>query len=235
MNKLAILAASLLIFFGAALWYLAATDLTGFLRSQVITQASLITKQQVDVKQVTLALEHGDITLENFTISDTHSSENALSIKKIRVKADTSTINAPVIIVESVNFDKLHANITFSADGDNNFKQITQQIQSQFNYIDSYTPEEFKLKKKSSSKTAPATKMQILSINATNLTLTVDLQAVNGEVLTIEIPNLALAAIGRDAPIDANFIGTNITDSLIKAIISLADIHYENAIEKKPN
>ncbi|TRX57459.1 hypothetical protein [Thalassomonas sp. M1454] len=235
MNKLAVLAVSILVFCGAMLWYLAATDLNGFIRSQAITQVSLITKQQVDVKQVTSALEQGDISLHQLTIKDINSSADALLIEQVAAKVDAATINQAAIIVNSVNFSNLRANIKFTADGDSNFKQLAQQIESQFAYIDSYTPEKFSAKKKTSSNKKPVTTMQVRNIKASNIVLSIDLQDVNGKQLSIEIPELSLAAIGNKEAIDAGFIGTNVTQALVNAIVSLAEIHYANAMENSSN
>ena len=112
MNKLAILAFSLLVFFSSILWYLANGSLNEFLKSQIQLQGQYYTKQATLLDFADYSADTGigvftDITLAN---PDGYQAKYALTIDKVKIELASSVNN---ITTKSTSpFKEQHVSIT---------------------------------------------------------------------------------------------------------------------------
>lgn len=70
MNKLASLVFIILLFCGAALWFLASGSLNDLIKQQIETQGSKITNQIVQVRNVNMELTKGSGAINGFSLSN---------------------------------------------------------------------------------------------------------------------------------------------------------------------
>ncbi len=222
MNKLAFIAVSFLLFFGAMLWYLAATDWNGFIASQVTMQGSQSTEQTVTLRQVDSQLENGVINFSGFTLSNPagYSTKNALLIDNIAVRINQQSIATASIIIESVHLNSLSAAIEFNNEGVSNFQQLSRQISNQIIKVASFKTEKFSAKK--SRKKTPQTRIKIEQLVVNNIIIKIDSSHENTPPNDIKIPQLTLALNQSEQGILSTELGSVIAEKLIGTVNELA-------------
>ena len=102
MNKLAVLAFALLLFFSTMLWYLANGSLNDYLKSQVILQSEYYSSQQAQLLSADFSNETGITTFQQLSLNnlDDLTQPQVLTIDKISVQLatiPTSQFDAPSI------------------------------------------------------------------------------------------------------------------------------------------
>lgn len=108
MNKLAVLALSLLLFFGAMLWYLADNSLNDFIKSQVIIQGDYYTQQQTQIADVTFTQGTGIGVLHQLRLSNNDVEQpNILSIDAAKVTFDRKSLNSDLIVIKKIEINQV--------------------------------------------------------------------------------------------------------------------------------
>lgn len=157
MNKLAVLAFALLVFFSTMLWYLASGSLNEYLKSQIQLQGQYYSQQTTQVALADFSANEGVGVFTNITVSNPkgYKAQYALIIDeakielsppKIRSTINTSPFqsdpgvnanNALVTTVKQLTINKLTLNYQrtpqsiSSSQAQNNILTITAQIQKQ--------------------------------------------------------------------------------------------------------
>ena len=104
MNKLAILALSLLLFFGGTLWYLANSELNANIQARIIQVAEYYTEQKVDIDKVQIDLKKGAgeiYGLKLYNPSD-YQETYTLTIERLIFKFDPKSLNEKVININGI-------------------------------------------------------------------------------------------------------------------------------------
>jgi len=153
MNKLAVLAFSLLMFFSFMMWYLANGSLNDYFKSQVVLQGEYYTAHTTSVNLVDFTSNPAigmlkEISIEGNNISTDHTStgNKLLIIDKLTVELsqkideqhvsrspliNTNTDNKspfPLITIDKININKLVINIEKNSSPTSNIENIIQNI-----------------------------------------------------------------------------------------------------------
>lgn len=225
MNKLAVFAVSLLLFFGAMLWYLAASDWNSFIKSQIEIHGSHLTGQTVSVDSVDLKLTEGFGGIYGLNVSNPpqYQQKQALSLGEISLDVDVKSVTSSPIVIEDITVSAAQSSVEFDKEGNNN-------IQDLLDTIESHTSQSADQQKKQAKKDKkPTTKVAINSITVEKLQLTLDLSKVNGEVIQVQLPDITLTDIGEKDGLPADQLGIEISKKLLESVKEAALKHYKNA------
>ena len=104
MNKLAILALSLLLFFGGTLWYLANSELNANIQARIIQVAEYYTEQKVDIDKVQIDLKKGAGKIYGLKLYNPseYQEKYTLTIERLIVKFDPKSLNEKVININGI-------------------------------------------------------------------------------------------------------------------------------------
>ena len=130
MNKLAILAFALLLFFSTILWYLASGSLNEYLKSQIELQGHYYSGQKSTLALADFSANTGIATFNQFTLANLNSyqAEHALTIDKVHVELSTKQSQYFITEINKVTINKLTLNIEHKTDGISNIEQLIQQV-----------------------------------------------------------------------------------------------------------
>jgi hypothetical protein len=144
LNKLAVLAFALLLFFSTMLWYLANGSLNEYLKSQVLLQSNYYSGQQAQLLKATYSAENGSTQFDDFLLNniDGLSQPLFLSIDKITAQLaqiPSSQLNSPsiqkktttVVHVQKVTIDHLTAWSEIDFSGKSNLDTLLMKVNSQ--------------------------------------------------------------------------------------------------------
>ncbi|WP_068546015.1 hypothetical protein [Thalassotalea crassostreae] len=232
MNKLAIFAAGLLLFFGAMLWFLASADWNGFIRTQIEIQGSKVTSRTVKVEKVDMKLSEGFGGIYGLSISNPVKYEhiNAMYLGEVSLGIDIQSLSSSPIVIKSIKSIKPQVFVEFDKDGNNNISDILAAIKAN-TQSDNVQPIEPPKKKKKESK--PETKIAIHEFVLSGVALTLDLTKVNGKTLDLELPTVALDSLGGAEGIEASKLGATIAKEILSEISKQAKEQYQAALKDK--
>ena len=236
MNKLAIVAAALLLFFGAMLWFLASADWNGFIRSQIEIQGSKLTGQPVTVDKVELSLTEGfgGIYGVSFNNPGKYAQKNAFYLGEVSLGIDVSSLTKSPIVVRTIALKKPQVFVEFDEQGNSNINDLLTAINSNIPKSEGGTAEPEPAPPKKPKKDAkPQPKIAINSLELTGVALTLDLTKVNGKVIDVEIPSVQLESIGGTTGIDADKLGAVIGKDVFSAISDEVKKQYKLALKEK--
>ena len=141
MNKLAVLAFSLLIFFSTMLWYLANGSLNDYLKSQVLLQSHYYSGQKSQLVSADFSNATGITQLTDFSLSNIDGLKQPLLFKvdKITVQlaaTPTQQLDAPsiqkktttLVNVQEIRFNKIQVWSQTTQDGKNNLESLFNNI-----------------------------------------------------------------------------------------------------------
>jgi hypothetical protein len=144
LNKLAVLAFSLLIFFSTMLWYLANGSLNEYLKSQVLLQSQYYSGQNALLLNANYTADKGQTTFEQFSISNLNglSQPQLLTLDKViaqLAQVASTRLNSPslqnknitVLNIEKLTLGKLHVWSEQTIDGKNNFAVLLKRVSEQ--------------------------------------------------------------------------------------------------------
>ncbi|WP_371188842.1 hypothetical protein [Thalassotalea maritima] len=234
MNKLAIVAASLLLIFGAALWYLASADWNGFVRSQIEIQGSKLTQTPVTVTDVKIHVNEGFGGIYGLAISNPqqYQNVNAMYVSEISLDIDSTTLGKQPVVLDAVKLINPQVFVELDSKGNNNIEQLLATINSQFDEHGEPKSTEPESKRKSDK---PETRIVINNLELSGLVLTLDFTQVSGKTHNIEIPSVTLGNIGGEQGIPSSQLGAVIAKELLQAIITETDKQYGLQLKEKFN
>ncbi|MFB1015993.1 MAG: hypothetical protein QMC51_10110 [Alteromonadaceae bacterium] len=107
MNKLAILALSLLLFFGGTLWYLANSELNANIQARIIQVAEYYTEQKVDIDKVKIDLKKGAGEIYGLKLYNPseYQEKYTLTIERLIFKFNPKSLNEKVININGIELN----------------------------------------------------------------------------------------------------------------------------------
>jgi len=129
LNKLAVLAFALLLFFSSMLWYLASGSLNEYLKSQIELQGHYYSGQETtlalaDFSSNTGTAKFSQLSLANLSL---YQAQQALIIDEVHVELSTSQHHHLLTEINEVNINKLTINIEYKAGDISNIEQLIQK------------------------------------------------------------------------------------------------------------
>ncbi len=235
MNKLAVLAFSLLLFFGAMLWYLADGSLNDFIKGQVVLQGNYYTGQTTNVNDVNFNQASGTGILQGLTLSSKTSNNpnqqpTILNIDTAKITFNSNTLNSELIKIKNIEIDSLEVWLTEQEGHSptaNNLVQLQQHIAAQLLTIipevkpslpkPSYVKDDGKGKK---SRGKVPTKIKINAVFIHELTLNVQ----QGDtIVQSKHHSIRFANIGANDGIITNQLAAILLNNILKKSLSLAE------------
>lgn len=242
MNKLAIIAFALLVFFSSMLWYLANSSLNEYLESQIRLQGYYYSGQNVRLEKASFSSNSGTVIFEAINIPkiDKTQGKSLLTINKAIVELSTNQ-NQPLLTeIKQITIDKLTLNVDFQDKGISDIEKLINHISLKLanDYPDQYPQISAKLyaqkypglnadlyankspqalmivehKKKNKTRGQPKQKVIILAIHVKNLEVNT---TILGADKTIQRKNVNLTSIGAKEGIVVNQVGGELLLKLI--------------------
>jgi len=144
LNKLAVLAFALLLFFSTMLWYLANGSLNEYLKSQVLLQSQYYSGQQTQLLQATFSADKGQTIFEQLSVSNLNglSQPQLLTLDKITAQlaqVASTQLNSPsiqnknttIVNIEKLTLHKLHVWSERTSNGKTNLAVLVEQVSKQ--------------------------------------------------------------------------------------------------------
>jgi len=109
LNKLAILALSLLLFFGAMLWYLANASLNQYIESQISLQGEYYTDQKVSLTQSNFSSATGTGLYSNLTLKnhDDTAAIHTIKIDNVTIELENNQSSSSLITIAKLTINSL--------------------------------------------------------------------------------------------------------------------------------
>ncbi|NMP17299.1 hypothetical protein [Thalassotalea sp. Y01] len=232
MNKLAIVAATLLLIFGGVLWFLASVDWNGFIRSQIEIVGSKLTENTVTVDKVDLKLTEGfgGIYGIAFNNPSKYQQKNAFYLGEVSLDIDLKTITKQPIVLESVKLIDPQVFVEFEKDGSNNISDLMKIINSKFDK--NGQPNE-DVQTDRPAKQGEEKRIAISNLELAGIALTLDLTKVNGKTMDVEIPASKLGNIGGSEGLPASQIGAVVAKEVFSQISKETKKQFEKAAKQQ--
>lgn len=130
LNKLAVLAFTLLLFFSTMLWYLANGSLNEYLKSQIELQGSYYTKQTTTLALANFSASNNSATFSQLHLQNKPNSQASHAIIIDQAYAELSvTPSQPLLTtIEKITIDTLIVNIEQKRGEKSNIEQLTNNI-----------------------------------------------------------------------------------------------------------
>ena len=130
MNKLAVLAFALLLFFSSMLWYLASGSLNEYLKSQIELQGHYYSGQRTTLALAnfssnTCVATFNQLSLANFKH---YQAQHALIIDEVHVKLSAKQSQNLITEINEVTINNLTLNLEYKVGGISNIEQLIQRI-----------------------------------------------------------------------------------------------------------
>ncbi|WP_371377581.1 hypothetical protein [Thalassotalea aquiviva] len=221
MNKLAIVAALLLAFFGAMLWYLASADWNGFVKSQVELHSSNALSREVQLAKVEMNMPQGVGTLYGLTVANNENQKqaNLLAIDEVLIDINPETLTAAFVVIDSVRINKVHAFVELRQNNQSNIADILAFIEQTNSPNDAQ-------EKPTKSKKKKVTKISIKSLIINDLTIEFTDQSI--PPIHPSTTPIALEFIGGEQGVDANKLASEIAKILFEQIENATTMALES-------
>ena len=130
MNKLAVLAFALLLFFSTMLWYLANGSLNEYLKSQIELQGHYYSGQETTLAQASFSSDTGTATFKNLNLVNLaeNQAQYALIIDEAEVEISANKNQHLLTEIKKVTINKITLNVEHNTDGISNIEQLVQKI-----------------------------------------------------------------------------------------------------------
>lgn len=131
MNKLAVLAFTLLLSLSGMLWYLANGSLNEYLKSQVELQAHYYTDQKANIELADYSSATGKGEFKSFNLLNhsEHQAKYVMMVDVAHIELAPQSTEHLLTTIKSLTINKLTLNIETSADESSNIEQLIQRIQ----------------------------------------------------------------------------------------------------------
>lgn len=227
MNKLASLVFIILLFCGAALWFLASGSLNDFIKQQIETQGSKITNQTVLVKNVNMELMKGSGAINGFSLSnpEKYKYPNAFSFETILLDINIKSLAEEPIVIDEIRINNPQAFVELTQSGTSNLTDILNAIEKNIPQSEAETSTE------EASQNEPNIRVSKLVLSSTNLLL--DLSAFGNKEHQLTLPDITLTNIGGEAGMPASLLGAEIAKQALASIWKQAKSEQKNKLKAK--
>lgn len=228
MNKLASLVIIVLLFCGAALWFLANGSLDDFIKQQIQTQGSKITNQTVLVKNVEMKLTSGSGAINGFSLSNPkeYKYPHAFSFETVLLDINIKSLTEDPIVIDEIRINNPQAFVELTQSGKANLKDILDEVEKNLPKSETTSTET-----ESSSKDEPNIRVKKLILSGTNLSL--DLSALGNKEHQLTLPDINLSNIGGDAGLPASVLGAEIAKEALSSIWKEAKAEQKKKLKEK--
>jgi len=130
LNKLAVLAFSILLFLSTMLWYLANGSLNDYLKSQIELQGQYYSGQKASLLLAEFSDNTNSAQLNQLTLSNlaSYQAKNVLNIDEVFIEVSAQQNSGLLTKIDKVTLNKLIINIEENKDGLSNIEQLIQTI-----------------------------------------------------------------------------------------------------------
>ena len=228
MNKLASFVFIILLFCGAALWFLANGSLDDFIKQQIETQGSKITNQTVLVKSVEMKLTKGSGAINGFSLSnpEKYNYPNAFSFETILLDINISSLTDDTIVIDEIRINNPQAFVELSQTGSANLSDILNDIEKNLPKSESTEAET-----ETGTQSEPNIRVSKLILSSTQLSL--DLSALGNKEHQLTLPDINLTNIGGDKGLPASLLGAEIAKQALSSIWKQAKEEQKKKLTEK--
>ena len=225
MKKLFAIVFILLLICGGALWFLANGSLDDFIKTQIETEGSKITSQQVSVKSVEMKLLEGAGIINGFSLSNTkqYKYKNAFSFDTVVLDINIKSLTEDPIVIDEITINNPQAFVELTSNGSANIKDILDQIEKNL-------PKTTDEPANTSSK-EPNIRVTKLTLAKTSLSL--DLSALGNKEHQVVLRDINLSNIGGASGLPASQLGGVIAQEALSSIWSQAKKEQQQKITDK--
>lgn len=225
LNKLAVLAMSLLLFFGTMLWYLANHSLDEFVASQVVLQGEYYTGKKVTIEQVSFNLDSGRGQLSQLNLLENDKSNDPIvTIKNAAITLSNHDTTSLLVKVDNIIIDEV--TVFLNDKNANNIKSLDKYIKQQLiSIIPEKKPDVILpngVIKKKREKAESKIIISSIIINQLNIQISNKLNPENIEIITRK--NITLSPIGNDHGLVANQLGAELLRQVFSYVISISSL-----------
>lgn len=130
MNKLAVLAFALLLFFSTMLWYLANGSLNEYLKSQIELQGHYYSGQKTTLVLADFSSNTGTTRFNQLSLANLsqYQAPQALTIDEVHVELSPNQPQHLLTEINKITINKLILNIEYKANGISNIDQLIQKV-----------------------------------------------------------------------------------------------------------
>jgi uncharacterized protein involved in outer membrane biogenesis len=212
MNKLALLAITILLFAGAALWFLAPDALNQYIKNQIETIGSQTTEQAVKVNQVDFRLTKGQATISGLSIANPqkYQQKHAFTLGTIELDVDVNSLTKTPIVVEKFAIHDAKAFVELAKSGRANFQDILDAINKNLPTSSKSTEQE--------TDKANEPKVRIDKLLLSGIGLTLDLRQLGLAQYQETLPSIDLGSVGGKAGLPASELGVEIGKKIMDSV-----------------
>ncbi len=226
MNKLASFVFIILLFCGAALWFLANGSLDDFIKQQIETQGSKLTNQTVLVKNVEMKLTKGSGAINGFSLSnpEKYNYPNAFSFETILLDINISSLTEDTIVIDEIRINNPQAFVELSQTGSANLSDILNDIEKNL-------PKSESTEAETGTQSEPNIRVSKLILSSTQLSL--DLSALGNKEHQLTLPDINLTNIGGEKGLPASLLGAEIAKQALSSIWKEAKEEQKKKLTEK--
>lgn len=228
MNKLASFVFIILLFCGAALWFVANGSLDDFIKQQIETQGSKITNQTVLVRNVDMKLTKGSGAINGFSLSnpEQYKYPQAFSFETILLDINIASLAEDTIVIDEIRINDPKAFVELSKNGTANLSDILKDIEKNLP-----KSEESTVETEDTNQSEPNIRVSKLVLSGTNLSL--DLSALGNKEHQLTLPDINLTNIGGEKGLPASQLGAEIAKQALSSIWKEAKSVQKQKIKDK--
>lgn len=130
MNKLGVLAFTLLLFFSTMLWYLANGSFNEYLKSQVELQGQYYSGLATSLEKANYSVETGQTTIAHLSLANLtdYQAKNALIIDEVNIEISAKKSHPLLTVIKAMSLNKLIINIEHKTAKQSNIEHLIENI-----------------------------------------------------------------------------------------------------------
>jgi len=228
MNKLAILALTLLLFFGGTLWYLANSELNANINARIIQVAEYYTEQKVDIDKVQIDLKKGVGKIHGIKLYNPsgYQEKYTLKIEQLSFNFDPKGMNAKVI---NINNLKLNGSRFYIESMSNSNKKKVTNFEDLYQLLNSKIALIRDRKRQESEVFISSEKITLINSQIVSLLNT------SSNKRTIEnSKKMLLKPVGGETGLPASLFGIEVLRKILEVSANL-DLEKNNKHNNKPS
>ena len=220
MNTVKILASIVIVILllcGGALWWLAGGSLNEFVKQQIETVGTQVTKQNVTVQAVDIQLTQGAGSILGLNLANPsqYKATHAFTLGEVTLDINLKSLTSSPIVIDAIVIKdpKFFAELT--SDGNSN-------IQDLIDAIDNTSKSEATTTTPEQASSGEETKLSVSKIVLEGTELMVDLSALGNKAHQAVIPSIHLRGVGGEQGLPASQLGTAIVKQALSELWSEA-------------
>ncbi|TLU64767.1 hypothetical protein FE810_09895 [Thalassotalea litorea] len=227
MKKLGIIALIILLFCGAALWYLASQDWNGFLKSQLEIRGTALMGEPVTVQEVDLKLMEGFGAIRGFKVANPEgfNAKHAIDFGEVAMDIDLESLRGSPIVIEHVTIKDPKAFIEFTGTASSNIQELISNVKKQL-------PKGNK-QPQPKAEDKQETLIAIKKITLSGMAVKADTSKLNSKVYDVNVPAVELGSIGGDKGLPADQIGAELANRVLEVVEEQAEDMTKQTIMDK--